>query len=86
MDRVQSPEDKDMKCDVCRNTTFHNRQVEEVFHRRGRLVMVAGIPARVGDRFGDATFDRETTESIRRMVHGKKRPTRREEVDVFAFA
>jgi len=48
--------------------------------------MVEGIPARVGDRFGDATFDRETTESIRRMVHGKKRPTRREEVDVFAFA
>jgi HTH-type transcriptional regulator / antitoxin MqsA len=74
------------RCNVCGNTTFHNRQVEEGFHIDGHLVMVEGIPARVCDRCGDATFDRETTEAIRRMVHGKKRPTRREEVDVFAFA
>ena len=74
------------KCNVCGNTTFHDRQVEEVFHIEGHLVMVEDIPARVCDRCGVATFDRQTTEAIRCMVHGQKRPTRREEVNVFAFA
>ena len=74
------------KCDVCGNTTFRQQQVEEVFHIDDHLVMVEGIPARVCDRCGDATFDRETTESIRRMTHGEKSPTRRVNVDVFAFA
>lgn len=75
-----------MKCDGCGNSTFHSEGVEEVFHRQGHLVMVEGIPAQVCDRCGEATFDRETTETIRQMVHGQKRPSRREEVDVFAFA
>jgi YgiT-type zinc finger domain-containing protein len=74
------------KCDVCGNSTSRLAQVEEVFHIEDHLVMVEGIPARVCDRCGDATFDRETTESIRRMVHGAKRPTRSVNVDVFAFA
>jgi len=74
------------RCDVCGNTTFRQQQVEEVFHIDDHLVMVEGIPARVCDRCGDATFDRETTESIRRMAHGEKSPTRRVNVDVFAFA
>ncbi len=74
------------KCDVCGNTTFHQQQVEEVFHIETQLVMVEHIPARVCDRCGDATFDRQTTESIRRMVHGENHPTRRVNVDVFAFA
>ena len=74
------------KCDVCGSTSFHRQQVEEVFRIEEHLVMVEGIPARVCDRCGDATFDRQTTESIRRMVHGAKRPTRRVNVDVFAFA
>ena len=74
------------KCDVCGNTAFHQQLVEEVFHIEGQLVMVEGIPARVCDRCGDATFDRQTTEGIRRMVHGEKRPTRRVNMDVFAFA
>lgn len=75
-----------MKCNVCGNTTFHNRRVEEVFSIEGHLVMVEGIPARVCTRCGEASFDRETTESIREMAHGNKRPERREQVDVFAFA
>jgi YgiT-type zinc finger domain-containing protein len=75
-----------IKCDVCGNTSFGRKQVEEVFHIGGQLVVVEGIPARVCDRCGDATFDRETTESIRRMLHGENRPTRRMNVDVFAYA
>jgi HTH-type transcriptional regulator / antitoxin MqsA len=74
------------KCDVCGNTTFHQQPMEEVFHIESHLVMVEGIPARVCDRCGDATFDRRTTETIRRMVNGENRPTRRVNVDVFAFA
>jgi len=70
-------DDNNMKCDVCGNATFHNRQVEEVFRLDGHLVMVEDIPARLCARCGDATFDRETTEAIRRMVHGKKRLMRR---------
>ena len=74
------------KCDVCGNTSFHADQVEEVFHIDDHLVMVEGIPARVCDRCGDATFARNATESIRQMVHGQKSPTRHVSVDVFAYA
>jgi YgiT-type zinc finger domain-containing protein len=74
------------KCDVCGNTSFHAGQVEHLFHIDGHLVMVEGIPARVCDRCGDATFGRKTAESIRKMVHGRKRPTRHVSVDVFAYA
>lgn len=74
------------KCDVCGGTSFHRQQVEEVFHLDEHLVLVEGIPARVCDRCGDTTFDLQTTESIRRMVHGEGSPTRRVNVDVFAFA
>jgi YgiT-type zinc finger domain-containing protein len=86
VDRFQKAEAKMTKCDVCGSTSFRRKQVEEVFHLGEQFVVVEGIPARVCDRCGDATFDRETTESIRRMVHGAKRPTRRVNVDVFAYA
>lgn len=74
------------KCDVCGHTSFHTKRTEEVFHIEENLVMVEGIPARVCDRCGDATFDRDTTESIRRMLHGQKRATRHVNVDVYAYA
>ncbi len=75
-----------MKCDVCGNTTFCERNVQEIFNLEGHLVLVEGIPARVCERCGETTFARETVESIRLMAHGTKQPTRRENVDVFAFA
>lgn len=74
------------KCDVCGNSTFHEQRVEETFLIEGQLVMVEHIPARVCDRCQDATFDRETVEQVRRMVHGSNRPTRHVSVDVFTFA
>ena len=74
------------KCDVCGNESFHARQVDESFHIDGQLVMVEGIPAHVCGRCGDATFDRQTTEAVRGMLHGDSRPTRHMNVDVFAFA
>ena len=74
------------KCNVCGGTAFHENAVEEVFHVDGQVVMVEGIPARICDRCGDATFSRETTEAVRRMVHGESRPKRTVNVNVFAFA
>jgi YgiT-type zinc finger domain-containing protein len=60
--------------------------VDELFQIEDHVVMVEHIPARVCDRCGDTTFDRQTTEAVRRMVHGEGRPTRQMNVDVFAYA
>ena len=40
----------------------------------------------VCEHCGEATFSRETTERIRRMVHGAGRPIKTVEMDVFAMA
>ena len=85
MDRLQNPEAVMNKCDVCGNTTFHVTRTEEVFNLDGHFVLVEHIPARICDRCGDASFDRETTENIRRMVHGHKQAERTLNVDVFAY-
>jgi len=37
-------------------------------------------------RCGDATFSRETTERIRRMVHGEAQPIRAVAMEVFPYA
>ena len=49
------------------------------------MVMVENVPARVCERCGDATFDRDTVEQVRRTLHGGNRPTRHVNVDVIAF-
>jgi len=74
------------KCNVCGNTTFHMENVEDIFHIDGQRVLVEDIPARVCNRCGDHTYAPEVAENIRRMVHGHKRPSRRERLDVFAYA
>jgi YgiT-type zinc finger domain-containing protein len=48
--------------------------VNEVFQIDGKPVLVENIPSRVCERCGKAVFSRETTEKIRRMVHGKAWP------------
>ena len=40
----------------------------------------------VCERCGEATFSRETTEKIRRLVHGAGRPGKTVPLDVFALA
>jgi YgiT-type zinc finger domain-containing protein len=60
--------------------------VDEVFVINGKHVLVEGIPANVCARCGEATFSRETTERIRRMVHGEAQPVRVAAMDVFAYA
>lgn len=74
------------RCHVCGSTQAHQELVSEVFMIDGRRVLVEAIPANVCARCGEATFSRETTERIRRMVHGEAKPVRAEVMDVFAYA
>lgn len=72
-------------CHICGSTAARPGLVSEVFTVEGRRVLVEHIPAQVCARCGEATFSRETTESIRRLVHGA-RPSRTVPLDVFALA
>ena len=60
--------------------------MRDVFMIAGRHVLVEGIPASICAHCGDATFSRETTERIRRMVHGEAQPVRAVAMEVFAYA
>ena len=44
------------------------------------------IPAQVCARCGEEVFSREATEKVRLIVHGKKKPIKSVQMDVFAYA
>jgi len=73
-------------CEVCGSGQFEARLVNEIFLIEGEFVLVENIPATVCAQCGETIFSRETTEKIRRMVHGEARPIKSIQVDVFAFA
>ena len=73
------------RCQVCGHTAAKSAFVSEVFNIEGRRVLVEHIPAQVCEHCEEATFSRETTESIRRLVHDAK-PARTVPLDVFALA
>lgn len=72
-------------CHVCGSSESREEFVSEIFQIDGKPVLVERIPARVCLRCGEATFSRETTEKIRRMVHGEAKPLKSVLMDVFAF-
>jgi YgiT-type zinc finger domain-containing protein len=74
------------RCYVCGATEARQALVNEVFMIDGRHVLVEGIPASVCTRCGEATFSRETTGRIRRMVHGEAKPVRAVAMEVFTYA
>jgi YgiT-type zinc finger domain-containing protein len=74
------------QCHVCGATEAPQALVDKVFLIEGKYVLVEGIPARICARCGEATFSRETTEQIRRMVHGEAQPVRAVPMEVFAYA
>jgi YgiT-type zinc finger domain-containing protein len=74
------------KCHICGSTESRTEVVSEVFDIDGQHVLVEQIPARVCTRCGEATFSRDTTERIRRMVHGEARPVKSVPLNVFAYA
>lgn len=73
------------KCHVCGSYEMVKDLVDEVFLIDGRPVLVEKIPTKVCSRCGEVVFTRETTEKIRRMVHGEARPSRTVHMDVFAY-
>lgn len=74
------------RCHVCGNTSAKFDFVNEIFTVEGKRMLVEQIPAQVCERCGEATFSRETTEKIRRLVHGAGQPVRTVPLEVFAFA
>ena len=73
-------------CHVGGSTEVHQALVDEVCLLNGKYVLVEGIPASICGRCGEATFSRETTERISRMVHGEAQPVRAVAMEVFAYA
>lgn len=74
------------KCHVCGSTEYREELVNEVFQIDGKPVLVEKIPAQVCVRCGEEIFSRETTEKVRLLVHGKAKPIKSVQVDVFAYA
>ena len=73
------------KCHVCRATQARKELVSEVFHIDGKPVLVENIPAEVCERCGEEVFSRETVEKVRTLVHGRTRPVKSVQMDVFAY-
>ena len=73
------------RCHVCGSTEAREDIVSEMFQIDGKPVLVEHIPAMVCLRCDEETFSRETTERIRRMVHGEAKPVKSIAMDVFEF-
>ncbi len=72
-------------CHVCSSNQAHLEHVNEVFSIDSKTILVKGIPAHVCSRCQELTFSRETTEKIRRMLHGEAEPIKSMSIEVFAF-
>jgi YgiT-type zinc finger domain-containing protein len=73
------------RCHVCGKTESRQELVSEIFDLGGKPVRVDAIPATVCTSCGEAVFSRETTERVRRMVHGEAKPVKSIQMDVFAY-
>jgi HTH-type transcriptional regulator / antitoxin MqsA len=73
-------------CHICGSHESRQEVVSEVFEIEGNPVLVENIPAEVCIRCKEAVFSRETTERVRRMVHGEAKPVKSVQMDVFAFS
>ncbi len=73
------------RCHVCGKTDSRQELVSDVFDIDGKPVMVEHIPATVCLHCGEMTFSRDTTERVRRMVHGEAKPIKSIQMDVFAY-
>lgn len=72
-------------CEVCHAKESREAVVDEIFQIDGKHVRVDHIPATVCVRCGEETFSRETTETIRLMVHGQAKPAKFATREVFEF-
>lgn len=74
------------KCHVCSSTSARKELVSEVFQIDGKTVLVEKIPTQVCERCGEKIFSKETVEKVRLLVHGKAKPIKLAQMDVFAYA
>jgi HTH-type transcriptional regulator / antitoxin MqsA len=74
------------RCHVCGATQERQEFVIQVFVIGRKPMLVEGIPATVCTRCGEASFSRDTTERIRRMLHGEAKPVRAEVLEVYTYA
>jgi len=74
------------RCHVCGKFGERQALVDEVFDIDGKPVRVEKIPATVCMNCGETVFSRETTERVRRIVHGEAKPVKSVQMDVFAFS
>lgn len=72
-------------CHVCGSNQSHPELVNEVFQIKGKIYLVEKIPAQVCSRCGEFTFSRETTEKVRKMLHGDSQPVDSIKIDVLAY-
>lgn len=72
-------------CSACGADGSREALVDEVFRVDDRYLLVGRIPARVCVRCGEHSFSRETTEQVRRLVHGHPEPTRSIPLGVLDF-
>ena len=73
-------------CEVCGSPESRIDTVSEIFEIDGRRVLVENIRVRVCAQCGEMSFDRETAEKVRRMIHGDAQPVGVIELEVFEFA
>jgi YgiT-type zinc finger domain-containing protein len=73
------------QCHVCGSTELQKKFVREIFWIDGKPVLVEKIPAKVCRRCGEAVFSRQTTEKIRKMVHGESKTFKSIPMDVFEY-
>jgi HTH-type transcriptional regulator/antitoxin MqsA len=64
------------RCHVCGKAEGREKFISEVFDIDGKSVRVENIPATVCANCGEPLFSRETTEKVRRMVHGEAKPVK----------
>jgi YgiT-type zinc finger domain-containing protein len=81
-----TPLGSEFHCTICFSNEAREEFVEELFKLNGKHVLVESIPAKVCARCDDKTFSRETTEKIRRIVHGHSEPAKSVPMEVFKFA
>lgn len=74
------------KCHICGSTESREELVSEIFQIDGKPILVENIPAQVCGHCAEQIFSRETTEKVRLLVHGKAKPIKSVQMDVFAYA
>lgn len=72
-------------CSVCHAHESREALVEEIFQVDGKYVLVDRIPATICARCGEETFNRETAEKVRLLVHGQAKPIKSLPLEVFEF-